>query len=375
MGGQAAIWGQAALTRFDGGSDLSIDGDVTTGMLGADYDWGRMLAGLAVSHAAGDGGFEPAGSAQVRSRMEASLTSVHPYFRVALGEGWSAWGLAGYGTGEMTLVEDDIEKRVETDITMTTGALGVRGDLLSTSGPAGFGVAVKSDVLLMRIESDEEAGLPSIEADGSQFRLGLEGSRPIALEQGGILQPSLELGVRFESGDAEQGTGLELGGGLRFSDPGSGVSAEARGRGLVAHSGDGDYEEWGVGGSIQIQPGAMGRGLSLSLVPFWGVVSSATEALWSRSGDALLEPGDEAVLGGRLSAELAYGLGMTSGRGLLTPYAGVALSSGGGRDWRMGWRYRYGPSIHLNLQGIRREGVEDGGAPEHGITLQGVAHW
>ena len=373
-GGQATIWGQAALTRFDDGA-LSTDGDVITGMLGADYDWGRILAGVAVSHSVGDGGFEPESTAELRSRMEASLTSVYPYFRVALGEGWSAWGLAGYGTGEMSLDEEHIEKRVETDITMATGALGLRGDILSTSGPAGFGLALKSDVLLMRIESDEEAGLPSIEARGTQFRLGLEGSRPIALEQGGILRPWLELGVRFESGDAEQGTGLELGGGLRFSDPGSRVSVEARGRGLVVHSGDDDYGEWGVGGSISLQPGAMGRGLSLSVASSWGEAFSGTDALWSRPGDALLGSGDGAVLRGRLSAELGYGLGTTGGRGLLTPHAGMALSSGGGRDWRMGWRYRFGSSLHLNLQGVRREGAANSDGPDHGVTLHGVARW
>ena len=258
-GGDVSIWGQAASTRF-GDDELSIDGRVTTGMLGADYDWGRMLAGLALSHSAGDGGFEPLGDADPRSEMEASLTSLHPYFRVALGEGWSVWALAGYGRGDMTLEEDDIRKRVETDISMTMGALGLRGDILSASGAAPFDLALKSDVFLMKIEADEEAGLPPIEAEGSQVRLGLEGSRAIALEQGGELRPSLELGVRFESGDAEQGTGLELGGGLRYTDPGSALSAELRGRGLVAGSGGDDYEEWGVGGSIRVQPGPWGGG-------------------------------------------------------------------------------------------------------------------
>ena len=53
----------------------------------------------------------------------------------------------------------------------------------------------------------------------------------------GELRPSLELGVRYESGDAEMGTGLEVGGGLRYSSAGSGVTVEARGRGLVASLG------------------------------------------------------------------------------------------------------------------------------------------
>ena len=372
MGGGASIWGQAAHTGFDTGNEVSLDGSVTTGMLGADYEWGRMLAGLAVSRSIGDGGFEPA--ADVKSEMEASLTSVHPYFRVVLGEGMSAWGLAGYGKGGMSLKEDDIEKEVETDITMTSGALGVRGDILSVEQTGFLDVAVKSDVLLMRIESDEEDGLPSIAAEGTQVRLGVEGSRGIKMDEGGELRPSLELGMRYESGDAEQGTGFEVGGGVRYSNPGSGVSVEVRGRGLVASGGDDDYKDWGIGGSVRVQPGAMGRGFSLSLAPSWGVVSGGARSLWRQSSVALLTARGESELAGRLKVEMGYGLSMP-GRALLTPYAGVTLLSEGRRDWRMGWRYNLGPSVRLSLEGVRREGLEGLEAPDHGVTVQGTVRW
>lgn len=275
----------------------------------------------------------------------------------------------------ITKICDEIDKQVETDIAMTTGALGLRGHILSASETGGFDLAVKSDVLLMKLKSDEKDGLPSMTAEGSRVRLGLEGARAIELEQGGELRPSSELGVRYESGDAEMGTGLEVGGGLRYSSAGSGVMVEARGRGLVASDDDDDYEDWGLRGSIQVQPGARGQGLSLSLAPSWGAVSSGTGRLWSGSGVAHLAAGDEAALRGRLHAELGYGLGTLGGRGLLTPYAGVSLSSGGGRDWRMGCRYRFGPHLHLNLEGTRREGVEDDDAPDHHVILHGAVHW
>ena len=372
MGGGAAIWGQAAHTAFDTGNDVSLDGSVTTGMLGADYTWGKVLAGLAVSHSIGDGGFEA--EAGTKSEIESSLTSLHPYFRVVLGDGLSAWGAAGYGKGEMSLKEDDIEKQVETDLTMTSGALGVRGDVLSVAQTGFLDVAVKSDVSLMRIESDKKDGLPSITGEGTQVRLGVEGSRGIEMEAGGELRPSLELGMRYESGDAEQGTGFEVGGGVRYSNPGSGVSVEVRGRGLVASGGDDDYKDWGIGGSVRVQPGAMGRGFSLSLAPSWGVASGGARSLWRQSSVALLTAKGESELAGRLKAEMGYGLSMP-GRALLTPYAGVTLLAEGGRDWRMGWRYNLGPSVRLNLEGVRREGIPDRDAPDHGVTLQGAVRW
>ena len=118
----------------------------------------------------------------------------------------------------------------------------------------------------------------------------------------------------------------------------------------------------------------MGKGFSLSLAPSWGVVSGGARSLWRQSSVALLTARAESANAGRLNAEMGYGLRM-SGRALLTPYAGVTLLSEGGRDWRMGWRYNLGPSVRLNLEGIRREGIQDRDAPDHGVTLQGTVRW
>ena len=62
-----AAWGRAAHGRFDGEADsdtgrLGLDGEVLTGTLGADADFGRMLAGVAVSLSEGDGTFDDSGA-------------------------------------------------------------------------------------------------------------------------------------------------------------------------------------------------------------------------------------------------------------------------------------------------------------------------
>ena len=62
--GLVSLWGRGAVTRFDGREgDLSLDGEVLTGMLGADWSWdpgsgsgaGSWTAGLIVSHSHGRG--------------------------------------------------------------------------------------------------------------------------------------------------------------------------------------------------------------------------------------------------------------------------------------------------------------------------------
>ncbi len=55
--GFAALWGRMAQMRFAGREGtLGVDGDVTTGLLGADYALGRWTTGLVVSHSTGEGG-------------------------------------------------------------------------------------------------------------------------------------------------------------------------------------------------------------------------------------------------------------------------------------------------------------------------------
>ena len=58
-----SVWGSGAATRFGGGEgDLSLDGEVVTGTVGADMERGRVLFGVAVSHSRGDEGLQPGAS-------------------------------------------------------------------------------------------------------------------------------------------------------------------------------------------------------------------------------------------------------------------------------------------------------------------------
>ena len=72
-GGYAALWGRGAISRFDGREgDLSLDGEVTTGLIGADWASApgarRWTAGLAVGHARGTGSYREGGGCDANSR-------------------------------------------------------------------------------------------------------------------------------------------------------------------------------------------------------------------------------------------------------------------------------------------------------------------
>ena len=249
--------------------------------------------------------------------------------------------------------------------------VGARGALLSAAEANGFALALRSDAFWARMTSDAVEGLKSAEADASRLRLIVEGSRAFEVGEGSTLTPSVELGLRHDGGDAETGTGLEAGAGIRYA--GAGVTVEGAVRALVAHEASG-YEEWGASGSVRIDPGASGRGLSLTLAPAWGNASSGTGRLWSAANADGLAPDDDFEPGSRLEAELGYGFGAPAALGVLTPYAGLGLTDGGGRTSRLGARWQAAPAFTLGLEGTRREAAGDA-APEHALMLRGAARW
>ena len=57
-GPTVTAWGQVSVGGFDATQDeLTLDGEVTTGLLGADMQWDRFLGGVMVSESRGDGSY------------------------------------------------------------------------------------------------------------------------------------------------------------------------------------------------------------------------------------------------------------------------------------------------------------------------------
>ena len=354
-------WGRVAGTTFDGrDGKVSLNGDVLTGTVGVDGEWDRLLAGLAVAHSRGDGSFIDT-KAQGRGDLEQTLTSVHPYLRLAVNDRLAVWGLLGFGTGQVEM-EVGPDETLAADTNLVMGAFGGRGILLAAPDSGGFQLATRTDAMLTRTTSDAvqtaDGNMASGDAEAHRLRLVLEGSRGFAWAEGRRLTPTMEVGLRHDWGDAETGFGLELGGRVQYADPALGLTIEAAVRGLLAHE-DRDYEEWGASGTVRVDPGTMGQGLSLTLAPAWGATASGVDGLWSRQTTAGLAPqGNRAAPVGRLNAEVGYGFAPFD-TGLLTPYAGTVLSDGAARTYRVGTRLQLGgpgaTGLNLNLEGTRQE--------------------
>ena len=385
-GSSLAAWGRVVTSDFEGKDDagtgkMHIDGDTVTGMFGADAQWGdRLMVGAVISRSEADGTFTSPGVDS--GEVESTLTAVSPYARLDVNEQVSVWGLLGYGTGEMDIIqaarETDAgeavpERRTETDIEMRLGAGGVRAALLQATEAGGMDLALKADWFFVEMESDQAENTEATETDSSRVRLALESSRLFTLEGGGLLRPGLELGVRHDGGDAESGAGVEVGGRIAYADPSSGLSVNANARWLAAHK-DSSYEEWGASASVQLDPGDGGRGLSFSLTPVWGAPGSGVEGLWSMHDAGALAYGHEFEARQHLEAQAGYGLLGPGGMGVLTPSIGASLAKGGANTWRMGAHWALRPEASLELEGTYLESAADE-APRHDVILRFMTHW
>ena len=426
-GGYAALWGRGAISRFDGREgDLSLDGEVTTGLMGADWASGpgsrRWTAGLAVGHARGTGSYREGGgctgggdtgdgsdgdagdrgASRCAGEVEATLTGLWPYGGLQLTDRLSAWGAAGYGAGEMRLTPGG-GSPFTADLTMAMGAAGLRGEVLAPPEEGGLALAVKGDTRFTRTASeatkDADGGrLAAATADVWLLRAGIEGSRRFVLAGSGsgtgpgsgsgtgggdaggmVLTPSFELGARLDGGDAETGLGVDLGGGLAFAAPRQGVALDLKGRGLIAHEASG-FREWGASAALTWDPRpTTDRGLALRLRQSWGgSPTGGMDALLGRETLAGLAANDDGATAstGRLEAELGYGIALFGGGFTGTPHLGFGLSDTG-RDYRLGWRLtsaRKGdPGFTIDLDATRREAAN--ADAEHGLMLRGTIRW
>ena len=310
-GNSFGVWGQGSFSRF-GGSEAGADltGDVMSGTVGVDHSFSGWLQGVAVSRSESEGAYRIAGEDSLS--LSASLTGIYPYARYNLTDRLRVWGTGGFGRGSLRLQGDSLASS-SSDLSMALGSIGVSGDIVSAASSGGFGLSWQTDAMLLRSSLASSDALSAVSAMVHRLRLSLESSYILRMGNRASLAPKVQLGVRQDGGDAEQGMGMDVAGGLGFIHSGWGLRAQVDMHGLVVHE-DSDFEEWGVSGMILFDRSPSSElGMSLRLFPSWGSASSSMggmRALWSRetvSGLAgFRRAGDNRSL--RLDSRFDYGV-------------------------------------------------------------------
>ena len=375
-GGVVSVWSRSSRSYFGGMEGaLSLNGDVRTTMLGADYSRGPLIVGLSVGRTLGLGGYGGRSAGQVTS----SMTGFYPWLGYQVNDRVSVWGVTGYGTGALSLTPDGATA-LETGMSMAMAAAGTRGELIGSRATGGFALAFKADALWVGAATelvDGAAGrLNASQARVTRVRTALEGSRGFTVGGRVSLTPSVEVGLRQDGGDAETGTGMDVGGGLVFTDSVTGLSLDVRMRTLVVHQADG-FTERGMSLSFGWDPTPSSPlGLTARVAPSWGgAAMGGAEALWRSQMAYGMGSHRMAGSGGQVNAEVGYGLPL--GRFVGTPSVGVGTSQHG-RDYRLGYRLglleQGGLDLGLDVSGTRRESTITP-EPDHQVVAGATVTW
>ena len=357
------LWGRGTAGGFEGTPDAGfrMDGEVLSGYVGLDVRADRdTVLGLAIVHTRVDADYEA--EAVTAGAVDLDMTSVLPYAHWKLRPDLGVWGLLGVGRGEVEL-EDEAGK-VETDVEMLTAAFGLRQEVATWRG---IDVAVEADTFLAELEAEAARGLPTTEGDARRLRLRLEGRKEWELSAVSRIESSLDVGGRWDGGDAETGLGVEVGGGLTYAHTTMGLEVDARGRYLLAHR-KAAFDEWGGSVTVRFDPGQARRGPWLTFAPGWGAQGSRMAQMWD--GAEVLRPsrsvgGAPGLSPDRLDLDMGYGL-VPGGAELLTPYAGLSMAGPQARGYKVGTRLEVDDGLGLGVEG-RRSVWADGNAGDEVI--------
>ncbi len=370
-----SLWGAGDQQSFSGGESNQYEGDLRSVYVGLDGEFGkpwlggsRWLSGVSVASSSGEAEYDFTESDMSGSgTLTTSLTSVYPYMRGVLASGLELWSIAGAGSGEVTNERAHLDGTTdEGDLTMGLLALGMRKPLTA----AQTRLTLLGDAAQEWLSANGAGSLAYSPVSSVQrARMGVE----VARRMGG-LEPFGEVSGRYDGGDGDAGSGVEVAAGSRYRS--ARLDLEARGRMLAMHSASG-YKETGFGARIRVRSHADGTGMSMSLSPRWGRAEGngtlwRDQALQLRSGGAVASGLRAPALGGEI------GYGFAAAQGVLTPTLQMHRSDYGSTRLGLALGYTptpammrafdiYGAMLDLGIGRAESRGSD----PEHEIRMRG----
>ena len=375
-----AFWGRGTRSYFrDKPGNLSVDGEVTSFMLGADLGWSdRKIVGLALIRSSGkiDHMEKPGVEDPNTGMTKLTLTALVPYAGWKINDSIDVWGALGHGYGkmELDLNAGDTSEMIKTGFDWTMAAAGLRGDVVRPGPDGGPRLTALLDGYRVRTSSKETEGLAASKASVTRLRAGLEASWEMQLEDGSILVPRMETNLIQETGDVGSGFGLELVGGLSWSDPDTGLAIDLSARRLRSHDSPG-RKDHGYSMALVYDPNPESeRGLSVSMRQDRGNSESTMNGLLT---SGLPETAAEDSISSQWTTELAYGFPVIDGSFTGSPHAGIEETEDY-RDYKVGWRLTpagpQAPDLSFDINAARRERLLSNSA-DHRLGVGLVAEW
>ena len=372
LAGTPTVWGSVDYRKLSGGGAdaLQWDGELASLNVGTDtmVDAG-VLVGLAAGVSKGSFGYQ--GSAGGTSGVvKVRVKSLNPYIGWSVSESASLWAAVGYGKGKVSY-NDEATGEATSKMSIASAALGGRYRLHSNDGSSDgrlIQVDLKGEAwgLQTKVDGDERRPMGS-KSRAHGVRVAVERLQNCALESGASLTLSGEAGLRWDGGDGDTGTGIEMGGTADYHNPATRMKLVATGRALLDH--ESERKEWGAGVTAGYRLNSRETGLTYRSSLSHGQTESGVDSLWDRRVASRASEDEELTT--RLDAEVGYR--MFGASGLHTPYVGIGVEEGSKRDYRIGMRYASESALSSGLEFERREA--SGKRPDHRVMLTGQTDW
>ena len=355
--GSVALWVQGDLQDFTG--NITRGGMDYRGVMGAVhvgldlYNSEQMLVGFSFMRSFARINYNADG---VHGMFRNGMNTAHPYLYWQPNERFSAWVIGGLGRGEVDVNEPGRSHDLTSDFRMFSGGM--------RSVPAKWGnteVGVVVDSFTARLGTNASKDIERVSGQVSRTRMMLEIVHDKPLEAGRSLSIKAEFGHRHDAGDADRGSGAEAGFRLGYLDAAGGLDIAWHGRMLLVR--ESDYRDFGVGIQVSWDSGEKHRGLQLSMMSSRGHDGGGRTTLWNNSALVTRPMGSGYMPNASqtsTSSEVAYGMDIFGGWGLLTPYSRLQLA-GYGRDLRVGTELSLlsrglpAQPAKFQLEGIMRE--------------------
>ena len=285
VGSRLSAWGNIEKLNMDAGTsggDLKWEGEVLSVYTGSDIEIANGLyVGLSGSYASGHYSVTDfAWDAEVEGKYKVGMTSMTPYI------GWLptnkivTWASGSYGFGSIE-VEEGARAVRRSSAKMWTGAGGLIGKLISSDFG---GISLRAEAWISRLNVEQGLDFDEMMLDLRRVRAVLEWLR-MSTDSDHEFSLLVNAGVRHDFNvDLQNHSGFEFGGGGGYTSPSRRMRITAIGRVLVTT--DADYSEWGLGGSIFMEPAPSG-GFAVKVEPSYGSYQSGVQQLWNSGVKAL----------------------------------------------------------------------------------------
>ena len=368
----AVIWGSIDYRDLSGGrkSLADWDGEMVLAHVGTDTQRGAgTLAGMAASISRGTFDYTEQ-SESTRGQIKSRMTVVYPYVGWPVSDALRLWATVGFGKGRIEKFDDSNTRQFSSSTEFLMSGFGGRYRLV-TDDQSDAGVATLVDLKAEAYSTSVTVNDDLLESAGNSngtygLRIAVEGLRERKLDSGAKFIPSGELAVRWDGGAGDTGSGVEVGGGIKYIDECECRTVDGNARILVTHNSG--RKGWNGRLSATGNMGNDNAGMSYNVSLARGS-GNKVGSIWERSAVSQARLVIDSTL--RFESEVGYGLYGRSG--LYTPYIGLGFQEGGDRSYRMGVRFSNDLAVTFGMELERREPKRT--APDHRVMLTGATSW